>query len=1157
MDTKKVLIFLITLTAVLFFNYSYVFAKDGDSCRINLGSTDCPAFCSSTGAINIGYCEMDSADDETAPGTCRSMPQDCATADNKPATITKCSNDGKSVITQNYTCPISKNACEYVDSPTQQFCGGNPTCDTDPADGKIKLKTANPICKVINSTLAQCAPTYSYYDCVNKNSCGGNIATNYVCGADESGQEDCVAKTPANCNNLTSYACNTAKTILTTTTYTCNKDTATHVASCDPNTPTNKKCSDDDTCEGNVLKKHKCGLNSDRKNACVPATDDDCDARTRISARCEQTADNTFRNTLVYTKYTCSNSEKKCKGENKSENCDITRMFKCETVTVPGDGECTIADEKLGLCHAKAYRTDVRCDDQKLMCVPQKDANGEPKWEQLEDCGVTHVCNGQTCQTLGTGKSNPFESNTTHKCVISANHDGYSCENENNIGAIDSCEAHNAPTSPPFCGSDEEQGSGIEEDIQTYVCADLGVQVYTCTSGYPAMSATNPYAAPKANCVKGPIEKMFIPCGPPGEATVTYCTPGVDSVRCTITIKNPGECETTATGPICKPLDIKTVCEDRCDDNDDNPPPPPPPCAPEGGTQPCPNGGSQTCGSDGWSPCPPCEDKVCPDGSTVDCTKNCLPCTKTCPNGAVVDCDLTCPNCPNPCPDGSCNTTCPPCQTKSCPDGSEVCDNIICPPCSETCEDGSKVPCGKDCPPCIIDCGEGKTVSCGEECPAPPPSDKNHCNEYGKCVAGKGKINCSKPEDCESSCKINFQCKPGGGGAVCSENTDCLLEGKKCVLNNGVKQCRPDNCGGKECGVDSECESLETFCDRDCKKCVPGGDTGIECSSDVECQYGCTANNPAQCVFGGAGGICSPYSNDCSSQELRCVLNDNGSRQCIKDDCGGEICSTVANCNQTPTCDSKCQKCVPGGDTRIPCSDDSICKIVNKRPEAKNLNVVNKPCTGNVSFQWTYSDGENDPEYYARLEIDNNADFLYPEFIEDIKYTYPPALNLNQQLVPVKYNVGYYWRVMVLERIGISGSQASEWTYYDGQSGTTNPELAEIYIKTGHPDPSPRFTVSPNPAVVDVPVNFKNSSLCYSDSECNYKWWFGDPHTPPESPDSTNSSASHSYAVKKTYYTATLEVCDEQQCCPASRDVTITPKGLKDLPIWKEISPFW
>lgn len=727
--------------------------------------------------------------------------------------------------------------------------------------------------------------------------------------------------------------------------------------------------------------------------------------------------------------------------------------------------------------------------------------------------------------------------------------------NSNPVRNCCSAQSECPPTVPSPTGAKRCSAVGLEKEYEHGACdLTIGCTIkkyweletdcplrcinsYAC-SGTKVVGTKNCTGCKDLSCTTWQEAMPGIDCAPASTSTNSWCTPGSNSVQCTLTAEYSGKCyeapwengnakcesptvEIVCSGPCSGDTDGDGIPDDQDpdDDNDGIPdeldPDPKNPNIPNPPSNP---------------PEEPCEDVTCPDGSIVGCNDECpKECTKICPDGSKVDCSAECPSEPPK------------------------------PPCTETCPDGSVVPCGADCPECYISCSDGSKVICGEECPEPPePPDeppgeppveppKNFCNENKKCtMEGDSGMECLEDKDCAYSCDKNYKCALNGGGAMCSKSSECLLEEPRCVLNNGVKQCRPDNCGGKNCSTDSECTDQPTYCDDTCGKCVPGGNTGIPCANDAMCEYGC--NVAKQCVFGGAGGICNPYKNECEDQDAKCNIR----RQCLKDDCGGADCSTNEDCQDLPTyCDDTCQRCVPGGDTGIPCFEDEECQIVRVPPEAKDLKVVPKPCTGQVSFQWTYSG--SDKEIFARLEIDINPNFTSTNKItKDINY---PTSNLNQALIPIKstasagslkYGTTYYWHVRVQAVNGLD----SGWT----------PKSPLQYKNAGRPDPTPKFVLMPTTSAPGGTVNFIESSTssCYDAkgavANCNSRSWnFDDNSSVVVTEEKT---ISHAYRLKGDY-NPTLTLCDETNtCCTASQPLIVTPGGLKDMPIWKEISPF-
>ena len=389
-------------------------------------------------------------------------------------------------------------------------------------------------------------------------------------------------------------------------------------------------------------------------------------------------------------------------------------------------------------------------------------------------------------------------------------------------------------------------------------------------------------------------------------------------------------------------------------------------------------------------------------------------------------------------------------------------------------------------------------------------------------------------------------------------------------------ECKPDDCGGAECANDAECENeLENplMCDSTCQKCVPGGDTGILCDSDADCQYEC--NEDLQCVFGGGGGICDPYSNKCKQQESTC----NELYQCVPDDCGEFPCSADEECYDQPLmCDSKCLRCVPGGDTGVECSfdeecrdlpfgcdEESQCVVGGERgpcdPEdsescqgevsADNFNIDYEYCDKVIYFSWQYHSKKNvmEGEFQFRLVNADTGDVVADDWT-----TFSPTCSgrgcfdgdVNQQAVSMAnyeslnhmaYGETYLWQVRVYNVLG----NDSGWI----DAGEFNTDA--------HRPPSPVFSVYPTPSNPSAEVNFSNSSECFSsfgEKPCaRYSWDFGD-----KIGTSSDENPSYLYKSKGNYFVV-LEACDEKACCLAGLNHAVKDNP-NSQPNWKEISPF-
>ncbi|OGZ70163.1 MAG: hypothetical protein A2904_00215 [Candidatus Staskawiczbacteria bacterium RIFCSPLOWO2_01_FULL_33_9] len=285
---------------------------------------------------------------------------------------------------------------------------------------------------------------------------------------------------------------------------------------------------------------------------------------------------------------------------------------------------------------------------------------------------------------------------------------------------------------------------------------------------------------------------------------------------------------------------------------------------------------------------------------------------------------------------------------------------------------------------------------------------------------------------------------------------------------------------------------------------------------------------------------------------------------------GFDQCQNMTDCANTHNvCNAQQQCVVVDGLGTDECQDNNGCVITNDPPYADQLaSGPGSPCTGIQGtgiayFQWRYQDTEGDTEKKFILQIDDNSDFSSPEVERSFDNLSYPAGTLNQQVVLVKtipttpygdyikYNVDYYWRVMVEQNAPIL---SSNWIV-----------ATQTFIMTGHPSPSSEFTYTPfNPAPGTL-INFTDLSICYSNSgpySCKstnpitsapngYTWNFGD-----GSPNSTTvGDVTHTYNSTQPSYTAGLTVCDEVNCCIIEHPIPVRIPG-SGLPNWKEVSPF-
>jgi hypothetical protein len=385
---------------------------------------------------------------------------------------------------------------------------------------------------------------------------------------------------------------------------------------------------------------------------------------------------------------------------------------------------------------------------------------------------------------------------------------------------------------------------------------------------------------------------------------------------------------------------------------------------------------------------------------------------------------------------------------------------------------------------------------------------------------------------------------------ACDADAQCQTK----TYCNELNQCSPDGTG-KECSGAPDCQYPPTRCDPATNTCVSNG-TGLACDSSTQCKELCTPGEIKPC--GGA---------DCS-----------GFKYCID----GKFWSACSS-NAYLGCENKKCVCVSGVNQNDLCATDDDCNIPNQGPTALTLkSLAGNYCSGiqgaGVStFKWIYSDPNQYPEFQFELQIDDNADFSSPE-VDRIINTHGTVSSgsVQQQMVLVKqeatnpgsdyinYKTPYYWRVKVSNTKGLS----SDWIDY---AGTYTFEFA-------HPAPAPGYALLPNntPAPGDL-VTFTDYSYCYDstgrqlcrdilspyqvqgkttcvDGQC-YTWDFGDNVPVPPSIAHKMGDVTHTYNSVANY-TTSLAVCDDIDCCYAVQPIYVGSTTIKQVPIWKEISPF-
>jgi len=729
---------------------------------------------------------------------------------------------------------------------------------------------------------------------------------------------------------------------------------------------------------------------------------------------------------------------------------------------------------------------------------------------------------------------------------------GYSNETKCS-GSGDPC---NNPGGICADGSDCIQGGafvGRCEDHPNVPCETIGVP---CSNGDNCIAPPNcvgDCTGCSAGSYCGVIGTKFIgvPCGIP--QTVSADTGCLGGVNCTITVNFPGTC---AIEGGCEPPTFDQVCT-SCDGGgggEGNNPGPDPDPGPGDNPPVYPPGALTTC-----SPYNQCV----PDGGGKECTSN-------------LDCQIG-PRCEG----GKCTkegTGIACLSDQECERVSTSCDeNNKCVPggIGRNCEEDYD--CQKAETRCTID-GQCTIYGTGLACDNVTDCRMNQkgCSGFLQCAIGGGGKSCSNNAECDEAVTANytcdeyFRCVPGGiTGIPCyvySALQDCKdVQSPRC---NEFDQCKADG-SGRECRSGFECQN-EPSCNSD-MQCVENGG-GIACGSDEECEntdFSC--NEHDQCVPGGGDNLCDFKSNGDSECQSGPRCNEEG--KCVDDDSAGVTCEEGPTCtNYLTSC--KGIRCVPGGGGAL-CLVPEDCQ--EGIPYAYGLQVTEgPPCTGMaggvVIFGWSYANLSSGEDIFHQMQISTDEGFN--NIIFDTGMVAGTGKSVQKVVLPklshstdacaqgqncsyINYQTDYYWRVKVLDLEG----QTIDWVNYEGAYAFSYP----------HPAPTVVYDISDNVALGE-PIDFIDFSRCYEDDgtpyACSginpinkknngYTWIFGDFSSEPgnEGTVYTIGSTKHIYRDPKTYISR-LKVCDDIACCISAKSILLGTEKSKDLPFWKEWSPF-